>query len=362
MRIRIATFALCLLGTILASCGTPGVPLPPSLELARPVTDLRATRKGDKVFLTWSPSSQTIDRRNLRHSGPTQICRNIGSSMPDCGNVVFQVEFSKTPAAKNAKASYTDTLPPKLESEHATSNLFYAVNVQNSFGRSAGLSNQVSVPAAPILPPPADFKAELTSDAVRLSWNPVAPALDVAGLRYSYRVFRRDNATSTETVAGELPLDSKSSPGLLDRAFEWEKTYSYRATVVTLIAQPGRGEQQVEGEDTPPVTVAAHDVFPPATPAGLQAVFSGPGQKPFIDLLWTPNSEADLAGYNVYRRDKDAQAAKATRINSQLVLSPLFRDFQIPPGREYFYSVSAVDARGNESLRSDQSSEAVPAP
>src|SRR4029077_3163281 len=38
----------------LCGCGSPGVPLPPSLDLPKPVTDLRAVRKGDKVYLMWT--------------------------------------------------------------------------------------------------------------------------------------------------------------------------------------------------------------------------------------------------------------------------------------------------------------------
>ena len=39
---------ICVLGNaVLVSCGYPGVPIPPALELAKPVTDLRAARKGD---------------------------------------------------------------------------------------------------------------------------------------------------------------------------------------------------------------------------------------------------------------------------------------------------------------------------
>ena len=42
---------ICVLGNaVLVSCGYPGVPIPPALELAKPVTDLRAARKGDKVY------------------------------------------------------------------------------------------------------------------------------------------------------------------------------------------------------------------------------------------------------------------------------------------------------------------------
>jgi hypothetical protein len=171
-----------------------------------------------------------------------------------------------------------------------------------------------------------------------------------------YRVYRGEASANSETVAGEIALTDESSPALLDRGFEWEKIYDYRLTVVTVIAQRGP-ELQVEGEDTPTVTVVAHDVFPPATPAGLQAVFSGPGQKPFIDLIWGPDMEPDLAGYNVYRHQAGGQAVK---LNSDLVKTPTFRDTDVLAGHQYFYSVSAVDVRGNESVRSEEAGEAAP--
>ena len=66
----------------------------------------------------------------------------------------------------------------------------------------------------------------------------------------------------------------------------------------------------VEGDDSPTAKVFANDVFPPAVPSGLQAVYSGEGQKPFIDLLWAPDTEGDLAGYNVYRREDGGTASK----------------------------------------------------
>src|SRR5262249_45474968 len=158
-------------------------------------------------------------------------------------------------------------------------------------------------------------------------------------------------------IAGEFPISGDSLPALVDRNFEWEKTYQYRATVVTFVNEPGSTEQQVEGDDTPPVTIVAHDIFPPAAPTGLQAAFSGPGQKSFIDLIWTPNTESDLAGYNVYRQEQGTQPVK---INSELVKPPAFRDTQVISGREYFYTVSAVDARGNESAHSEEASESAP--
>jgi fibronectin type 3 domain-containing protein len=92
-------------------------------------------------------------------------------------------------------------------------------------------------------------------------------------------------------------------------------------------------------------------------PTGLQAVFSGPGQPPFIDLVWAPNTDADLAGYNVYRHEPGGPPVK---INTELVKTPAFRDANVSAGKVYLYAISAVDARGNESAHSEEASESVP--
>ena len=356
---------------LLASCGTPGIPEPPSLELARPVRDLRAVRKGNEVHLAWSVPEETTDHQTFRHVGPTRICRNVGSFLHGCGTPVVELPtpkaeskqrsvFSRRRAPKSQKpvppqTAYTDQLSPSLQMQSPTSNLVYAVSVLNSHGRSAGLSDQVQVPSAPTLPPPENLRARLTAEGVLLAWNAVS-AREIPGLHYAYRVYRRDVQTNKDSVAGEVPVSGEANPTLLDTGFEWEKTYEYRLTVVTVVEQAS-GAAQVEGDDSSPIQVMAHDVFPPKPPTGLQAVFSGPGQKPFIDLVWGGNTEADLAGYNVYRHEA---AGESVKINTELVKTPAFRDSDVVPGHQYFYSISAVDVRGNESPRSEEASETAP--
>ena len=126
---------------------------------------------------------------------------------------------------------------------------------------------------------------------------------------------------------------------------------------MTVVTEAGKPPAQVEGDDTPEVKVLAHDIFPPTLPSGLQAVFSGPGQQAFIDLIWAPVTDADLAGYNVHRHEPGSTPEK---LNSDLVKAPAYRDMKVVKGRTYIYSVSAVDVRGNESARSEEASESVP--
>jgi hypothetical protein len=369
MRPAHSKFFFCVLATaLLAGCGAPGIPIPPSLELAKPVTDLRAVRKGDKVYLAWSIPIETIERRAIRHPGPTRVCRRLDDAITECGIPAGEVSPDKAtqtqtlpskkngPPAPRMTTGFTDTLPVSLQA-HATSQVVYAVEVLNESQRSGGLSNQVLVPAAAALPPPTNFQAKATSDGVVLSWAEGPPPSETPGLRHLYRVYRRKQDADKDTLAGEIPLDNSPTTQLVDHSFEWEQTYSYRATVVTVISQDGKPDLQVEGDNTPTVTVFAHDVFPPAVPSGLQAVFSGVGQTPFVDLVWAPDTEADLAGYNIFRHEEGGQPVK---INSDAVKTPSYRDPNIQSGKIYFYSVSAVDVRGNESTRSEEANEAVP--
>jgi hypothetical protein len=380
----IAAAALCLL---LAGCAQVGPPLPPSLELPKAPTDLRASRKGNLVTLNWSEPTLTTDHQSVRYIGPTLVCRSPESEISECGNPAAMLPApppiakaaSKHPPRKSGSPrpeplSYTDTLPAALLQQNPAADVTYAVEVLNRNARGGGLSNRVHVPAIATLPPPTDLSAELTGDGVVLTWTS-SGGFSNSGVELRYRIYRRQEASGQETsgdessrkdaIAGEVPVPVSSAPisttepskvHFTDTGLEWEKTNLYRVTAVSIIKRDD-SEVQVEGDDSAPVRVVAHDVFPPSVPAGLQAVYSGEVQKPFIDLIWAPVTNADLAGYNVYRSEA---SEAAVRVNSELVKSPSYRDSAVASGKTYTYSVSAVDVRGNESQRSEATSESVP--
>jgi len=349
---------------ILAGCAQTGIPLPPSLELPRPPSDLRATRKGDLVTLNWEQPAFTTDHQVLRYLGPTRICRLVDPKATSCG---IPVQILPAPASVPGKSSkkarsgqsspstYTDALPPSLLSDDPNGEVTYAVEVLNRNARSAGLSNRVQVSTIRTLPAPPDLSAELNDDGVLLKWTSAGQPPSSPEIQYHYRIYRRQEGAAKDTVAGEVPVGAARPEHFLD-SIEWEKTYLYRITAVSIVAK-ATGEVQVEGDDSPVLRVVAHDVFPPAVPAGLQAVYSGEGQKPFIDLIWAPVASADLAGYNVYRSESGGAFAK---INSDPVKTPSYRDTAVTSGKTYAYAVSAVDVRGNESARSEPATESVP--
>jgi hypothetical protein len=355
---------ICLAGLLcLAGCASPGAPQPPSLQLPKPVDDLTATRKGNSVLLTWTPATQTSDGENLRHAGATEICRS-SDPMPllKCGRPVAEVKDAQiehyTRGSMVARHDYNDTLPTSLIQQNPTGFATYALEDQNTRGKSAGLSNQVKVSLAPTLPAPSGVDAKVLQDGVLLGWTGVTVPAANPALSYLYRVFRQSQGgeKTPEAVVGEVPVNGGAA-SYLDRNIQWEQNYVYRIAPITRVRQAQGEPIEVEGDDSPQITAFAHDVFPPAAPSGLQAVFSGVGQKPFIDLTWAPNLESDLAGYDVYRHEAGTPPAK---VNSELVKTPSFRDSSVEPGHQYFYAVAAVDARSNESGRSEEASERVP--
>ena len=360
---KFLTLRLLALGTPLmfAACATIGPPQPPSLELPKPAADLRAVRKGDRVILTWTIPVATTDRQTVRSFGPTRICRGLEAELAECGKAVGEtVAHPAAVAAKSSKqkpvGSYTDTLPPQLEDDNPSGSVTYAIEVLNADGRGAELSNQVRVSLVRTLPPPRDFAARVTGQGIVLTWtNDLSRAGSAQNVRYVYRVYRRSDSSQQQILAGEVPAGTDRALSLTDTNIEWEKAYNYRVETVSVIAQENKVE--IEGDDSPEVNVFAHDVFPPAVPSGLQAVFSGPGQQAFIDLIWAPVTDVDLDGYNVYRHEEGAAPVK---VNAGPLKTPAYRDAAVGAGKNYFYSVSAIDVRGNESARSEEASEAVP--
>jgi len=103
-----------------------------------------------------------------------------------------------------------------------------------------------------------------------------------------------------------------------DHTFEWQKAYEYRIAVVTLAGV--ENAVVVEAKTRRIKRFSPNDVYPPGVPTGLEAVFSGPGQAPFVDLLW-PRAPMPTWPGITYRREDRGQVGK---INAELVKTPAY--------------------------------------
>lgn len=347
--------------TILAGCGTPGAPQLPSLQLARPVEDLTASRKGNKVQLDWTLPRKNTDRTLVKNIPESRICRHDGTALMSACTLVATVQNSKPEEKRKGEMppaihmKYVDTLPVQLGEQDPAGFVRYAVEIMNTRDRSAGLSNQVLIPVAPTIAPPEHLAAKAEADGVLISWTDASVPAPPKELTYRYRIERSPAGANAYFALADVEPEPEGF--YLDKTFAWETKYDYRITSVTQVHSQGVN-MSVEGEDSQPANVFTRDIYPPSDPTGLQAVFSSVGQQPFVDLTWAPNMESDLAGYNIFR---SVDGGKAVKLNQRLVTVPSFRDQDVAAGKTYTYSVSAVDQRGNESPRSANTSEAVPA-
>ncbi len=351
---RISSFFLAALA-LLAGCGQPGAPMPPSLHLPIPVRDLRAARVGEKVTLTWTVPYETTDREAIRHPGKMRVCR-ILTTEDECGKVVGEVPAQKGNEISRRdhplEATFTDTLTPELHSRplaHAS----YTIEAMNDGHRSAGYGSRVDVPLVPTTAPPHALRVEVQADGVHVNIPPQAMQSEPdPRMQYWYQVTRNilPAGKNTPDLIAEAPAIGEVN--IVDRNFEWEKNYAYTVTPITWVETQPNGKRlySVRGDSAAPVEVVTKDVFPPAPPTGLQAVYS-PSEQKSIDLTWAPNTDADLAGYNVYHG--------GVKANTELVKTPTYRDPVSAPG-DYTYSVTAVDLRGNESAKSAEAGEKAP--
>ena len=343
----------------LLGCGVPGAPLPPSAEIPKFVGDLKAQRKGATVTLTWTTPTETSDGELIRKPGKMLVQRALSSGSGS--DLQFQTisELPLKPTLNEGRgdqATAKDTLTDALRSGKAEFAV-YSVLAQGRNGKSFGLPNRASVSLAPDLAPPHKVSANSVAAGIMISWNEFVPPENHSRLQtqYAYKIMRRLLGANESVLVKQLDAGNQGM-SFVDTGIEWEKTYQYWITPVTLW-QGGNRKGEIEGDDSPTVDVLAHDSFPPASPAGLQAVYSAMPQNSFIDLTWTANTEPDLAGYNVYRHSGNEPPVK---INSELIKTPRFPDPNIQPGMKYFYSVTAVDLRGNESGKSEETSEIAP--
>ena len=347
-----------------AGCATPGAPQPPSLRLPTPVENLSGERKGTRVVLTWTQPTRTTDKENIRTPGLIRVCRSLGEfPMATCREVIKQLSPAEMTSQASAPGSkprvvYEDVLPQQVIGTRPYA--AYAVEAFNVEGKTAGLSNQVRISLAPTLSPPDDLRISVTPGGPVLRWTGISRSQVGASAQaydYRYRVYRRLPGQPNYILVDETHLDGPQyiAP---DNSFEWERTYDYKVTPVTEIAaSAGRPAIEIEGDDSSVARVTVHDSFPPARPSGLQGVYGGAPQKPTIDLSWAPNMEGDLAGYTVYRHE---QGAAPVALNKELIKAPAYRDDAVEPGHTYWYSVQAVDERGNRSETSEETSESVP--
>lgn len=333
---RLAFFGIVLLG--LSGCGYVGDPLPPALNIPKPVLDLRAIERGDKLEVTFTMPALTGE--NLPVTKPGRLDLRVGVAPPPpfdlnawlSGTQEIFVEWPAIAAPPAPAPTVTQTFDAR---PWAGKEVIIGVRASSPSGRLGVMSNLVALSVVPPLAPPANFKGESRADGILLQWTPSSqPGV-------AYRVTRQMPEGQPETIA------DVREPQHLDLLQNFGPTYRY-----TVQSYVRGGDINALSEVSTPLAVVHTDHFPPATPTGLVALA---GAKT-IELGWDRNTDPDLAGYRLYR---SANGGAFERVPGDLT-APAYRDERVQTGQRYRYAVSAVDRLGNESPRSEPAEAEAP--
>jgi hypothetical protein len=331
---------------LLSSCAVQGPPLPPRVERPEQVKDLGVIQKGRTFELSFTPPSLATDGERLTKPMEIEIYRTVTSrgaaAAPMSETGTPWVSLKPPDVARltlGDKVIYTWNIPqPEYTSSQGAVYAFAVRGLTYGFRHRAlegKLSNVARVTLADVSGPVENLRARSAEKAIEIEWS--APAHSLSGRTLAeltgYRVYRSD----TGKPGSFEPRAETHSTSFSDPDFAFDHSYTYKVR-----AEFKSGPSTAESADSTAVEVTPRDVFPPPTPLHVTAIYA----EGAIEIVWSPSTAPDLAGYNVMRRE-DGNAE--IRVNKQLVRTPVFRDTQVEAGRRYAYRVIAVDLTGNES-------------
>jgi len=365
---------------LLYGCAAPGEPLERKPPTPTPVSDLTAAQSGNDVTLTFTLPHDSVERREIlkpisvdvyRNFEPTPAANLTAAVAPADPTLLLTIPPAMVDRyTVQGRVRFVDSLRPE-DFAPGGREAVYLVRTFVSPKKLSANSNVATLAVYPPANPIADLKAEFARAGVTLSWTPPEKTLTGTALNIAfYRVYRAEiepaaNAAANTAAAGgsenlspKLPfarIAESVSPPYTDTQTILGKSYAY--SIRSVAQYPG---VQLESLDSNFATITPKDVFPPPVPQDLVVAFvpAVNGTPAYLDLSWSSSAATDIAGYNVYRSDEPSRPG--TRQNSELLLTPAFRDMNVVPGHTYSYSVTAVDRSGNESPASPLASGSVP--
>ena len=347
--------SLCL-SVLLTACGKIGDPLPPIPRAPLKIDELGVEQQGTKLTLTF-PFTRTARTRLQRVEvyrliEPTDAPQGLPvETFSGQAHVIYSIPADEI-QLNSSKVVYNDALD--MRSEMRNKRYRYAVRMINIAGQAADFSNYAMIePLFNLSLPPAHLNAKQFETRIEITWdqptenmNETSPA-NVAG----YNIYRREG----ESVY-RLNPEPLREPRFIDHNFQFGANYKY--IVRCLSFSPGKASlsEAIESNDSPTLDYTPKDTFPPAPPKPVTIA----SINSIVSLFWPLNAEPDVTGYNIYRtEDENAPPEKWIKLNQELYKTASFRDERVQVGKRYFYQITAIDAYGNESARSETVSETV---
>jgi hypothetical protein len=323
---------------LVASCGRRGAPHPPAAAAPEAVVALRAEAQTNSVLVVWTKPLRNLDGSPLYNLQEFRLFRATGSSPVFETIATIRADYPQNAVVRGPLYRFLDDgagrgLDPMLR-------YTYRIQAMNARGLLSPMSADVQVEFLAPPPVPIGLRAVPSEGGVELSWGPAAPAGKGTVPVRGYNIYRgtRSGTHGTEPINAR-PL---AETHFRDAGVDTDTTYHYVVRSVGSEQPPWR-----ESGNSIEASVLVEDRTPPAPPEGLTAI----PDRNLVALTWRPNTEADLRGYVVYRREPPALVP--VRLTENPIEPTTFTDRTARAGATYIYTVTAVD-------RSPQRNESAP--
>lgn len=306
----------------------------PESRVPAPVLDLRAWAREGGIFLGWSLPTKNADGSRLedligfkvfRQDNPltTSPCADCPARFDPVAEI--DVEYPRGAQVEGGRVLWQD---PAVKPQHEH---LYFILAYNSDKSSSPESNRARVlfDEPPVAPVKASVKSE--DRALEITWDLLPKLLDGSKMvdLAGFNLYRRAEGERF----GFFPLNPEPISGnrYWDAGLENRKRYYYEVRAVRKF----RGTL-IEGPGSAIVDGLPEKRMPPSVPTGLVAAI----QKNGVELRWDWNPEPDIAGYDLYRKEKGG--ADFQKINIRLVIENYFFDRSADPPKSYLYRLKAV--------------------
>ena len=328
---------LALLLMVMVSCGRKSPPVPWESIVPRRIVNLTAIASDGGVVLEWTSPRVNTDKSTLIDLEKFEVLRSegflIGNECRGCGEkpkLVYEMKLDGKVEDRGKKRSiFFDNLEP------ARVYVYEIVSI-NRRGYPSSPSNPVTVYWETPPPAPKGVKGGAGDKRVDLSWEPAEGAT-------GYNVYRR--GADEPFPLRPLNREPLAVTQYADLSVENDKNYIYSVRAVRRVVKT-----DVEGKGSQEISVTPTKLIPPSSPVGLVAISLKDG----IELNWRRNPEADLLGYNVYRRKVGEGEFK--KLTESPLVKETYLDTQVELGQDYEYAVTGVDnsPHRNESPLSEE--------
>ncbi len=310
-------------------CGYKKPPVPPESVVPEPINDLRYTVDSKGVELSWTFPHETIKGTNINDIDSFEVFRAVILLEDYCGDC--PIPFGEPTVIPGGEPS----VETKRKAVHQESLLrtghkyFYKVRSRTSWWAASEDSNIISF--VYYTPSKAPEGVTLTTEGQNLvlSWRPVLEFLDgsTVDLPVNYQVLRSEGGKDFKAV-GRPVKDAR----YVDTKVEQGQKYFYKVqSLILLEGEIAKGGISEVVDDVP------RDTTPPSVVTGVTAVRTAAG----IKIIWDRSSDADVAGYRVYRRVKNQ---KKVKLLGEVERSyTIFVDDNVPADRRVYYSITAID-------------------